>query len=113
MAKRRVARAIRDCGSQRPMDRARSASRPSGPLAEHPALRRQAQKHLADSLEMDRPALALLAPGVDVAQPALERVLVEDRIRAGGTVDSGDDVARLVDRPGRRKPQPRMLLIKE
>ena len=51
----------------------------------------------------DRPALALLFPGADVAQPALERVLVEDRIRAGGTADGGDDVVRRMDRPGRRK----------
>jgi hypothetical protein len=78
-------------------------SGPGGPLPEHPALRRQAQEDLADGLEVDRPALALLGPGVDVAQPALERVLVEDRIRAGGTVDGGDDVVRLMDRPGRRK----------
>src|SRR5271166_3750530 len=81
--------------------------------AEHAALRRQAEEHLADGLEMDRAALALLGAGVDVAQAALERVLVEDRCRAGRTIDRGDDIARLVDRPGRRKPQPDVLVVKE
>src|SRR6266403_4501804 len=79
-------------------------------LSEHSTLRRQSEKDLADRLEMDRSALALLGPGVDVAQAALERVLVEDRIRAGGTVDGGDDVAGLVDRPGRGEAQPGVLL---
>jgi hypothetical protein len=46
---------------------------------------------------MDRAALALLGPGVDVAQAALEWVLVEDRGGAGGVIDARDDVAR----PGR------------
>jgi hypothetical protein len=59
---------------------------------------------------MDGAALALLGPGVDVAQTALERVLVEDRGRAGGAVDRRDDVAGLLDRPGRGEPQPWMLL---
>src|SRR5438445_5647453 len=79
-------------------------------LSEHSTLRRQSEKDLADRLEMDRPALALLGPGVDVAQTALERVLVEDRIRAGRTIDGGDDVAGLVDRPGRGEAQPSVLL---
>jgi len=43
---------------------------------------------------MDRTALALLGPGVDVAQAALERVLVGDRGGAGRIVDARDDVAR-------------------
>jgi hypothetical protein len=33
---------------------------------------------------MDRAALALLGAGVDVAQPSLERVVIEHRGRAGG-----------------------------
>ena len=45
---------------------------------------------------MDGAALALLGPRVDVAQAALERVLVEDRGGAGGVVDGRDDVARLL-----------------
>jgi hypothetical protein len=49
--------------------------------------------------------LALLGPGVDVAQAALERVLVEHRRGAGGVVDARDDVARLLDRPGRGEAQ--------
>ncbi len=47
----------------------------------------------------------MLGPGVDVAQAALERVLVEDRGGAGGVVDARDDVARLLDRPGRGEAQ--------
>jgi hypothetical protein len=39
---------------------------------------------------MDRAALALLGPGVDVAQAALEWVLVEDRGGAGGVIDARD-----------------------
>src|SRR6516162_7906009 len=62
---------------------------------------------------MNRPALALLGAGVDVAQAALERVLVEDRGRAGRAIHHGDDIARLVDRPGRRQAQPDVLLVTE
>src|SRR5262249_4342672 len=83
------------------------------PSTEHAALRRQAQKDLANGLKMDWPTLALLGPCVDVAQAALERVFVEDRGRAGRTVDSGDDVTRLVDRPGGRQPQPHVLLVQK
>src|SRR5215831_8077734 len=43
--------------------------------AEHPALGREPQQHLANGLEMDWAALALLGPRVDVAQPALEWIL--------------------------------------
>ena len=54
---------------------------------------------MADGLEMDRAALTLLGPGVDVAQPALERIFVENRGGARRTIDRGDDVTGLVDRP--------------
>jgi hypothetical protein len=74
-------------------------------LSEQPSFRRQAQKNLPDGFEMDRAALALLGPGVDVAQAALEWVLVEDRVRAGDVVDARDDIARLLDRPGRGEAQ--------
>src|SRR6202023_3850217 len=74
-------------------------------LSEHPSFRRQAQKNLADGFEMDRAALSLLGAGVDVAQAALEWVLVEDRVRAGEVVDRRDDIARLLDRPGRGEAQ--------
>src|SRR5882724_7147411 len=80
------------------------------PLSEHSALRRQSEKDLADRLEMDRAALALLGAGVDVTQAALERVFVEDRGRAGGTIDGRDDFAGLVDRPSRGEAQPGVLL---
>src|ERR1700674_1399212 len=83
------------------------------PLPEHAALRREAQEDLADGFEMDGAALALLGPGVDVAQAALEGVLVEDCGRAGGAVDRGDDVAGLLDRPSRGEPQPGVLVAGE
>src|ERR1700730_7043075 len=79
-------------------------------LTEHASLRRQAQEDLADGLEMDRAALALLGARVDVTQAALERVFVEDRGRAGGSIDRRDDFAGLVDRPGRGEAQPGVLL---
>src|SRR5690348_5461555 len=75
------------------------------PLSEHPSFRRQTQQDLADGFEMDGAALALLGPGVDVAQAALERVFVKDRGGAGGVVDARDDVAGLLDRPGRGEAQ--------
>src|SRR6266853_1374594 len=81
-----------------------------GSLPEHPAFRREAHQHLADRLEMDRPALALLGPRVDVAHPAFERIAFEDRARPGRMVQRRDDIARLVDRPGRRQPQLRVML---
>ena len=82
-------------------------------LSEHPPLGRQAEKDLANGLEMDRPALTLLGAGVDVAQPALERVFIKDRSRAGRTIDGSDDVARLMDRPSRRQAQPDVLFVQE
>src|SRR5262249_1161936 len=102
-------------------DRAHEPRRPTvtGQLAqkirstEHAALRRQAQEDLTNGLEMDRPTLALLGTRVDVAQATLERVFVEDRGRAGRTVDSGDDVTRLVDRPGGRQAQSHVLLVQK
>src|ERR1700758_5528942 len=83
------------------------------PLPEHAALRRQAEKDLADGFEMDRAALALLGAGVDVAQAALERVLVKDRGGPSGVVDRRDDVAGLLDRPGRGEPQLPVLVAAE
>ena len=74
-------------------------------LAEHPAFRRHAHQHLADRLEMDRAALALLGPGVDVAHAPLERVRFENRRGAGGVIDGRHHVARLMDRPGRGEAQ--------
>src|SRR5438552_19083814 len=74
-------------------------------LAEHAAFGRQAQQHLADRLEMHGAALTLLRPGMDVAHAALERGCLENRRRAGGVINRRDNVARLVDRPGRGAPQ--------
>jgi hypothetical protein len=46
-------------------------------------------------------ALRLLRGGVHVAEAALERAIVEDRRRAGAVIERIDDLARLVDGPGR------------
>src|SRR4051794_16151709 len=72
-------------------------------LPEHPSFRWQAHHDLADCLEMDGAALALLRAGVDVAHPALHRVVLENRRRAGRLIDGRDDIARLMDSPSRRE----------
>ena len=59
---------------------------------------------------MHRASLALLRPGMDVAHAPLERVRLENRGRTGGVIDRRDDIARLVDSPGRREPQLRVML---
>src|SRR5882724_10587413 len=46
-------------------------------------------------------ALQLLRYRVDVAEAALDRVLLEDRRRSGGVVGGVDDLQRLVDGEGR------------
>src|ERR1700730_18018559 len=46
-------------------------------------------------------ALILLHHRVDVAKPPLERVVLEDRRRPGRMIDGVDDLAPLMDRPGR------------
>src|SRR5260370_32452831 len=58
---------------------------------------------------MYRAALALLGPGVDVAHPAFERVVLENRRGPGRVIDDRDDVARLMDRPGRGEAQLRVV----
>src|SRR5882762_3326836 len=59
---------------------------------------------------MNGAALALLGPGMDVAQAAFEGITFENRAGAGRVIDRRDDVARLVDRPGRREPQLRVVV---
>src|SRR6266851_9423955 len=61
----------------------------------------EAHQVLADGLEMLLPSLQLLRHRVDVAEAALEWVLVEDRGGAGGLIEDVDDLERGVDREGR------------
>ena len=58
-------------------------------------------------------ALILLHHGMDVTKPPLERVVLEDRGGPGGVVERVDGVARLVDRPGRSKPDRRVVVEAE
>ena len=62
-----------------------------------------------DRLEMPLGALHLLRDRVDIAKAALERGGVEDRRRAGGMVELGDDETGLLDRPGRGQPDGRVV----
>ena len=50
---------------------------------------------------MGKPALQLLGHGVDVAEAALQRMVLEDRGGAGGVVGEVDGLACLVDGVGR------------
>src|SRR5438445_366384 len=61
----------------------------------------EAHQILADRLEMLLPPLQLLRHAVDVAEAALERVLVEDRRRARRLIEDIDHLQRGVDREGR------------
>src|SRR5438128_7724381 len=65
--------------------------------SEHRAFRLEAEKKPAHGLEMSLAALQLLHDSVDVAEPPLEPVALEDRRRTGGVVGSVDDADRLVD----------------
>src|SRR5271168_2043632 len=98
----RLARA--PCG-ERSADQVTRRTDFAGTLPKHAAFGREPEEDLPDGFEMDRAALALLGPGVDVAQAALERVLVKDRGGARGAIDRSNNVARLLDRPGRGEAQ--------
>src|SRR5438309_10488770 len=54
-------------------------------------------------------ALALLRSGMDVPHPPFERVALETRRRSRRAIDDRDDVARLMDRPGRGETQLRVV----
>ena len=56
----------------------------------------------ADGFKMAEPALQLLGHGVDVAEAALQRMVLEDRGGAGGIVGEVDRLACLVDGMGGR-----------
>ena len=72
-----------------------AARPPSGPIISQPGKRVgvEAQQVLTDGFEMLLAALKLLRYGVDVAEAALERVLLENRGRAGGVVGRVDDLS--------------------
>src|SRR5258707_14476630 len=61
----------------------------------------EAHKMLAARLEMLLPSLQLLRARMDVAEPPLERVVVEDRRRAGRLVKRVNDFDPGMDRKGR------------
>jgi hypothetical protein len=62
------------------------------PSKPHQAIECEANQILPDGLKMFRPALQVLRYGVDIAEAALERVLLEDRRRPGGVVGGVDDL---------------------
>src|SRR5262245_44702118 len=87
-----------------------SSSRSKG---EHRAFRFETEQHLADRFEMSLTALILLDDRMDVTKPPLERVVLEDRGGTGGMIGGVDDVARLVDRPGRSQADGRIVVDRQ
>src|SRR5271169_3827679 len=69
--------------------------------SEHRRIRRKAKEDASDRLVMRLPPLGLLRGGMHVAEAALERAVVEDRRGAGAVIEGVDDLASLVNRPGR------------
>src|SRR6516165_6750149 len=78
--------------------------------SEHRRIRREAEEDSADRLVMRLPRLGLLRGGMHVAKAALERAVVEDRRRTGAVIKGVDDVASLVDGPGRGEADLRVVL---
>src|SRR5262245_36110315 len=74
---------------------------PAWSKGEHRAFRLEPEQNLPHGFEVSLAALILLNDGVDVAKAPLEGVALEDRRGAGRMIDSVDDFAGLVDRPGR------------
>src|SRR2546430_13060119 len=71
----------------------------SSPCCSDPCKVRFSTQHPgADGFEMTGAALQLLGHGMDVAETALQRMVVEDRGRAGGIVGEVDGFASAVDR---------------
>ena len=64
-------------------------------------------------LVVSLPRLHLLADRVHVTKPAFERCILEDRGRASESIDSVDDIRRLVDRVGTGKPDPGAVFDRE
>jgi hypothetical protein len=59
---------------------------------------------------MGLPRLGLLRGGMHVAKAALEWAVVEDRRRTGAVIEAVDNLASLVDGPGRGEADLRVLL---
>src|SRR6516165_6937746 len=78
--------------------------------SEHRRIRREAEEDTADRLVMRLSPLGLLRGGMHVAEAALERAVVEDRRRTGAVIEGVDDLASLVDGPGRGEADRRVLL---
>src|SRR6516165_7744692 len=78
--------------------------------SEHRRIRREAEEDTADRLVMRLSPLGLLRGGMHVAEAALEWAVVEDRRRAGAVIEGVDDLASLVNGPGRGEADHRVLL---
>jgi len=78
--------------------------------SEHRRVEREAEEDSADRLVMGLPRLGLLRGGMHVAKAALERAVVEDRRRTGAVIEAVDNLASLVDGPGRGEADLRVLL---
>src|SRR5271166_2571061 len=78
--------------------------------SEHRRIRCKAEENAADRLVMRLPPLGLLRGRMHVAEAALERAVVEDRRRAGAVIEGVDDLASLINRPGRSEADLRVVL---
>src|SRR5271170_1178735 len=74
---------------------------------------RQAEEMLADGLENRELRLCLLRHCVHVAEPALERIALENRRGAGSKVGGLDDLPRLLAGVNRRHAQLRALFQRD
>src|SRR5271165_2114918 len=78
--------------------------------SEHRRIRRKAKEDASDRLVMRLPPLGLLRGGMHVAEAALERAVVEDRRSTGAVIERVDDLAGLVNGPGRGEADHRVLI---
>src|SRR5215472_8879359 len=81
--------------------------------SEHRAFWSETEQCLAHRLEMRLATLILLDHRVNVTEPPLEGVALEDRCRPRRVVGRVDDVARLVDGPGRGEPDGRVVICRQ
>src|SRR5271163_4508779 len=81
-----------------------------GAASDQPRMQRQAEKVLADGLVNRKLRLRLLRHRVHVAEPALERMVRENRHGAGGKVGGLRDLPRLLAQMDRRHAQPHPLV---
>src|SRR5580700_4009227 len=80
---------------------------------EHCAFSLKAEQYLADRREVRLAALILLDHGVDIAEAALERVVLENRRRSRCVVGRVDDILCLMDGPGRGQPDRRVVIERQ